>query len=142
MDEIQPTVDDSLAEWSERLTANAKVATVLDPIPASSYLVEFLRGRQMKQYTKNHPVIQKNGLPPWSPRIPSTFLMFEPSSRFHRTNRASLQQLGSEPRVADPHWFLCGSRSSFLSQCLSGSKEQNHADPDSGQTLLLQKVGF
>jgi hypothetical protein len=38
-----------LAEWLERLTANAKVATVLGPISASSDTVES-EGRQMKQY--------------------------------------------------------------------------------------------
>ncbi len=37
-----------LAEWLERLTANAKVATVLSSIPASSDTVES-EGRQMKQ---------------------------------------------------------------------------------------------
>ncbi len=37
-----------LAQWLERLTANAKVATVLGSIPASSDTVESER-RQMKQ---------------------------------------------------------------------------------------------
>ncbi len=37
-----------LAEWLERLTANAVVATVLDSIPASSGTVKF-KGRQTKQ---------------------------------------------------------------------------------------------
>ncbi len=37
-----------VAEWLERLTANAKVATVLGSIPASSVTVES-EGRQMKQ---------------------------------------------------------------------------------------------
>jgi hypothetical protein len=37
-----------LAEWLERLTVNAKVATVLGPISASSDTVES-EGRQMKQ---------------------------------------------------------------------------------------------
>jgi hypothetical protein len=37
-----------LADWSERLTANAKVATVLDSIPASSGTVDS-EGRQGKQ---------------------------------------------------------------------------------------------
>jgi hypothetical protein len=37
-----------LAEWLERLTANAVVATVLGSIPASSDTVES-EGRQMKQ---------------------------------------------------------------------------------------------
>ncbi len=37
-----------LAEWLERLTANAVVATVLDSISASSDTVES-EGRQMKQ---------------------------------------------------------------------------------------------
>jgi hypothetical protein len=50
-----------LAEWLERLPANAVVATVLDSIPASSDTVKF-EGRQMKQCwisymkRKNHPV--------------------------------------------------------------------------------------
>jgi hypothetical protein len=38
-----------LAEWLERLTANAGVATVLGSIPASSDTVES-EGRQMKQW--------------------------------------------------------------------------------------------
>ncbi len=37
-----------LAEWLERLTANAEVATVLGSIPASFDTVES-EGRQMKQ---------------------------------------------------------------------------------------------
>jgi hypothetical protein len=37
-----------LAEWLERLTANAVVATVLGSIPASSDTMES-EGRQMKQ---------------------------------------------------------------------------------------------
>jgi len=37
-----------LAEWLERLTADAKVATVLGSIPASSDTLES-EGRQMKQ---------------------------------------------------------------------------------------------
>jgi hypothetical protein len=37
-----------LAEWLERLSANAEAATVLGSIPASSYTVES-EGRQMKQ---------------------------------------------------------------------------------------------
>ncbi len=45
-----------LAEWLDRLTANAEVATVLGSIPASSDTVES-EGRQMKQcwikYIKN-----------------------------------------------------------------------------------------
>jgi hypothetical protein len=36
------------AEWLERLAANAKVATVLAPSPASFYTVES-EGRQMQQ---------------------------------------------------------------------------------------------
>jgi hypothetical protein len=35
-----------MAEWSERLTANAKIATVLHSIPASSGTVEY-EERQM-----------------------------------------------------------------------------------------------
>ncbi len=46
MDEIKLIVD--LAEWLERLTANAEVATVLGSISASSDTVESER-RQMKQ---------------------------------------------------------------------------------------------
>jgi hypothetical protein len=38
-----------LAEWLERLTTNAVVATVLGSLPASSVTVES-KGRQMKQY--------------------------------------------------------------------------------------------
>jgi hypothetical protein len=41
-------MDRDLAEWLERLTANAVVATVLGSIPASSDTVESV-GRQMKQ---------------------------------------------------------------------------------------------
>jgi hypothetical protein len=39
--------------------------------------------------------------------------------------------------VVDPHRFQCGSGSSFLSPCGSGSGEPNNADPDPdpGQTL-------
>jgi hypothetical protein len=37
-----------VAEWLERLTANAKIATVLGSIPASSVTAES-EGKQMKQ---------------------------------------------------------------------------------------------
>ncbi len=49
-----------LAEWLERLTANAEVATVLGSVPASSKIVES-EGRCLIEYMgkpsqKNHPV--------------------------------------------------------------------------------------
>ncbi len=46
-----PTNGWDLSDWLERLTANAKVATVLGSIPASSDTVES-EGRQMKQCWK------------------------------------------------------------------------------------------
>ncbi len=49
LDEIWPSCWCNLAERLERLTANAKCATVLGSIPASSDTVE-TEGRQMKQY--------------------------------------------------------------------------------------------
>ncbi len=50
-----------LAKWLERLTANAKVATVLDSISASSDKVES-EGRQMKM-NKVHKKLIKNPPP-------------------------------------------------------------------------------
>jgi hypothetical protein len=38
-----------LAEWLERLAANAKVAAVLGPMPASSDTTVESKGRQIKQ---------------------------------------------------------------------------------------------
>jgi hypothetical protein len=48
VDEIWQSGGRDLAEWLERLTANAEVSTVLGSIPASSDTVES-QGRQMKQ---------------------------------------------------------------------------------------------
>ncbi len=45
---VQDSVDEILAEWLERLTANAVVATILGSIPVTSDTVES-EGRQMKQ---------------------------------------------------------------------------------------------
>ncbi len=54
-----------LAEWLERLTANAVVATVLGSIPASSDTVES-EGRQMKQCWISYIKKKKN---PKNPRF-------------------------------------------------------------------------
>jgi hypothetical protein len=48
VNEIKLSVDEIFAEWLERLAGNAKGATDLDSIPASSDTVE-AEGRQMKQ---------------------------------------------------------------------------------------------
>ncbi len=49
MDEMWPIMDKMyVADWLERLTANAEVATFMGLIPASSDTVES-EGRQMKQ---------------------------------------------------------------------------------------------
>jgi hypothetical protein len=49
----------NLAKWLERLAVNAKVATVLGSIPASSDTVES-EGRQMKQYWISYIIKEKN----------------------------------------------------------------------------------
>ncbi len=65
-------------------------------------------------------------------------------------NLVSRPKMSDVNRVADPHWFQCGSVSSFLSQCESGSRELNqcgssdkdpHQDPDLGQ-ILKSKLNF
>jgi hypothetical protein len=40
--------------------------------------------------------------------------------------------------VVDPHRFQCGSGSSFLSPCGSGSREPNNADPDPDPGQILK----
>ncbi len=61
-----------LAERLERLTANAKVATVLGSIPASSGTVES-EGRQMKQCWIKYLKILKN---PWKKNLPEKSSFF------------------------------------------------------------------
>jgi hypothetical protein len=62
VDEVKPCGWD-LAKWLQRLTVNAKVATVLDSIPASSDTVES-DGRQMKQCWIKYIVRKNRKVPP------------------------------------------------------------------------------
>jgi hypothetical protein len=107
-----------LTKWLERLSASAKVATVLGSIPASSDTVEF-EGRKMKQcWIKYNMWRKKSKKPPVITQL--AIALVHPYDKLEKNDKLALYtyfltDTGSEPTWHEEYWMTiwCRDGSSY-----------------------------